>query len=129
MELNDQFTDVHGLTYKILDISVINNEKCYAVGSAEQGSMFWYTESQIQTRLVAGVWRRVGSPFKPLYECPSGNMLDIVWNPGRKEVELTVIPGEYSKEDGALPLSIDVDPDHIPLIIEHLLKVQKQSKA
>lgn len=129
MEINDQFINVHGTTYRILDISVINNEKGYAVGSAEEGAMFWCTESQIQARLDARLWRRVGSPFKPLYECPSGNMLDIIWSPIRKEVELTVIPGEYSKKDGALPLSIDIDPDHIPHIIEHLLKVQKQSKA
>lgn len=61
------------------------------------------------------------------YEDPGENILTSIWSPERGEVELHLTPGHHEVEEmNAVPLSIDVAPEHLPHIAETLLQMYKE---
>lgn len=65
-----------------------------------------------------------------LYEDPGENTLTLDWASDRGEVEMTLNPGHYEvEEDNAVPVSIDVDPDHLPYLASKLLELYGKIKG
>jgi len=61
------------------------------------------------------------------YEDPGENVLTSIWSPERGEVELHLTPGHYEVEEmNAVPLSIDVAPEHLPDIAAKLIQMYNE---